>query len=194
MAPGSLPATLVIESPGGQGFPERILRIREKIEDSWCGAPCGTQGRESDSAPRAFKGRWHRRRSRTRFCREGQWQPQRAVPQPERRQAQPQPQLVGQRLEWQLPLPGRSPLSLFLPSFPDGSFACNLAPPSAKHPARFGKMLGEMHVSFIIEGLDIPRELQQELQQVNAAYAPVDERQLVGACRVASQEAILDCR
>lgn len=67
----------------------------------------------------------------TRLRWQGQWQPQRAVPQQERFEAQPQPQLVGQRLEFQLPLPCGSQLLLTLLGLFLRSFILKLAFPSS---------------------------------------------------------------
>jgi len=74
-----------------------------------------------------------------------------------------------------------------------GSFAYNLSSPAAEHPAHCRKLFGKLDIFFVVQRFDIPRELQQELDQIDPCYTPVDKYLLVGACGVAGQEAILDC-
>lgn len=88
---------------------------------------------------------------------ERQWRAQRGLPRQERFQAQPEPQLVRQRLEWQLPVPGGSQLFTFLPGSSFGSFVCQLALPAAEHPAYLEEAFRYDGVFVRINGLRIPR-------------------------------------
>ncbi len=60
-------------------------------------------------------------------------QPQRSVPQPERLEAESEPQLVRERLERDLPVRCRPQLSSFFLALVGGVFFTYLTNPSAKH-------------------------------------------------------------
>lgn len=79
------------------------------------------------------------------------------------------------------------------PALIGGSFVLQLLTPSAKHSAYFREIFREISIFFRIKSPHFPRELNEQLQKVNARDTSIDEDDFFRMCAVASEEAILDC-
>lgn len=100
-------------------------------------------------------------------------QPQRRLPQQEWLGAEPEPQLVREQVERDLPVRRRPKLASFSPETSRGSFFLQALHPSAEHPADLGEGFGEGDILSIVERFQLPGDLEEELEQVELAPGPL---------------------
>lgn len=61
------------------------------------------------------------------------------------------------------------------PALRSGSFCCELASPSTEHLSNFRERGRDREVFLVVDHFQFPRELQEELQQIELSVCPEDE-------------------